>query len=402
MNKIRKDDDLKKKGLYYAKDLNSALNQFLNRLPHEIIVIDENSIIDNMDILINNLTNISNRIVIACDNGEKFKEELNKNKEFGKNMVFINKKDLSGFSKETDIYYKMRFLWLEKFFDIDQNNQINIFLYDLEKDLQEKWNFYANKLNKLSISIKINFNTPNLNKNEIILDHHATFFRSNTTNIVKKSEQKIVDIFYEAWEKSTYLTFVFNSPPQSEEDFLERILEFTEMGLLRIIIIDERIAEKSIEKEIKIRRKYLKLWQLLKLQQVYIISHLKNCSNEKAISNNINCKTNTLEIKVDKILINDEDISGKFHCLIVHKTILANPDFSEFFKIQNSNIEDWIESMKKHFPLVILDSGRGEVDIPKNAKFLPYSYLEDVLVENTSKYKLTKTILRLTRTIEGR
>jgi len=209
--------------------------------------------------------------------------------------------------------------------------------------------------------------------------------------------KKIPDAYYEFWDKGSYLTFIMNSPPQENDERLEKLIDLVEMGLLRIIVIDERILEKCVEKRKKILADLEPyLWELLKLQKVFVISHINNCQ----VSENVKKKTNVLVFDTNNgTSLNDCPINGNIDFIIIHKTILTNKEFTDSLGLKNNDISEWINNLESHIPFVILDSGRGEVDIPDKAKFLPYSFLEEVLVENVSKYKLTKCLLKLARAI---
>ena len=407
--------DLRKKGLYYSEDIKSALSQFRDRIPHDLIVIDGKIISALKEDLKKNLIKLSNRILVIYEKDEEKKEieELISLKK----IVAAEKNEIGSCNGFDELYNKMRLLWIQKFFNVPT---ITLCLCNL-KELAPKWRYYnkekeykekeeVKKIINNKIDIIINCSDSSLSidltKEIIIIDHHyecfdkieETFLDKSATNF---SELCLKHFYYEPWDKGSYLSFIFNSPPQNENEFIRRILEFVEMGLLKVIILDERIAEKATTEEIM--KKGLFLWKMLNLQQVYVVTHLVKDGKEMPISPAIKEKGNSLEIKRENnnfiIMLNNKKVNNNFQCFIGHKTLVNNPEFRPYLGIE-STLEEWIGEMERAIPIIILDSGRGEVDIPQNAKFLPYSYLEEMVIRNTNKYRLTNHILRLTRTVQ--
>jgi len=382
------EEDLKKKGLYYAEDIPSALAQFRDRVPHDLIAIDGDSI--KGEDLEKNLIKLSNRILVIYEGADQKINELQQQRK----IVVAQKDEIDKCKDVEEVYYKMWLLWMKKFFNFEELPPL--YLLFAPEEWIKNWRDMANWSKYINVKDALN-----INEEGAIIDHHFLNFPKieenyfDGDNILEPKES----FYYEGWDKGSYLSFIINSPPNGYE-LLHKILEFIEMGLLRVIVLDERIAEKAL---LKRGIKGEPLWKTLNLQGIYIVSHLLKDGKEKEVSPNIRQKANTLEIKREKdnliIKLNEAEIHNKFHCFIGHKTLLNNPDFYPYLGVKD-DLKKWIDEMGKHIPFIILDSGRGEVDIPQNAKFLPYSYLEEVIIENTSKYKLTKTILRLTRSVK--
>ena len=394
---------IKKSGLYYADSLLEGLKQFHNRLSHEIIVFDGTKLdAEALNILNNNIVKLSNRIIIINDKNahlsEAESEKLLNQLIQKRKVVALSKSEIEGTKTAFDLYLRLRALWVKKFFKIENDNKVNLCLYGLDNNLKNQWctlNSFRNIPNFINVSNSCNGLPENCS--DIILDHHGEYARQYRNVIEEniKIQNDLPHVYYEFWDKGSYLTFIMNSPPQENDERLEKLIDFVEMGLLRIIVIDERILEKCVEKRKKILgdlEPYL--CQLLKLQKVFIISDINGCK----VSENVKKTTNTLVFDKNKnISLNGCPISDNIDFIIIHKTILTNKEFTSSLGLNNSDISKWINEL--NIPFVVLDSGRGEVDIPDEVKFLPYSYLEEVLVENLSKYKLTKCLLKLARAI---
>jgi hypothetical protein len=396
------DEKLKKRGLYYADDLLGGLDQFHNRLSHEIIVFDGAKMKEKekVEALNKNIIKLSNRIIIINDEETEgtqreslkpFKDLIDKRK-----VVSLSKSEIENCDTPYDLYLKLRALWVKKFFKIKNNEEVKLYLCGLDDTLRNGWKLPNSGGRPDFNFINVSFDSPQ-SCTGIIIDHHGKYASNNVDKLRDLIAKKIPDAYYEFWDKGSYLTFIMNSPPQENDERLEKLIDLVEMGLLRIIVIDERILEKCVEKRKKILADLEPyLWELLKLQKVFVISHINNCQ----VSENVKKKTNVLVFDTNNgTSLNDCPINGNIDFIIIHKTILTNKEFTDSLGLKNNDISEWINNLESHIPFVILDSGRGEVDIPDKAKFLPYSFLEEVLVENVSKYKLTKCLLKLARAI---
>jgi len=372
-------------------------------LSHEIIVIDgANLDAEALHTLNNNIVKLSNRIIIINDENahlsEAESEKLLNQLIQKRKVVALSKSEIECTETAFDLYLRLRALWVKKFFKIENYNKVNLCLYGLDNNLRNQWCSLASLGNIADfVNVLCSYNGESKNCSDIILDHHGRYVQEHSGAINAEIKKKIPDVYYEFWDKGSYLTFIMNSPPQKEDERLEKLIDFVEMGLLRIIVIDERILEKCVEKRKKILgdlEPYL--CQLLKLQKVFIISDINGCK----VSENVKKTTNTLVFDKNKnISLNGCPISDNIDFIIIHKTILTNKEFTSSLGLNNKDISKWINDLESRIPFVVLDSGRGEVDIPDEVKFLPYSYLEEVLIENLSKYKLTKCLLKLARAI---
>jgi hypothetical protein len=191
----------------------------------------------------------------------------------------------------------------------------------------------------------------------------------------------------------------------------ELYLNLIETGLFDIIIIDERIAEQSCN-ELDQSGDTRLLYHWLAAMQIYCVSHI----NDHSISPNLKNKTISLKIDNDVLTLTHE-ISGEEKLLninendflIIHQGILENQlllnqlatglnliDWEK--KERNALFQTIISKLKEHCKYVIIDSGRGiPPTMPDNAKYLPFSALQNSLIrKKPSKYNLIRNLMKLT------
>jgi hypothetical protein len=134
-------EDLKKKGLYYAEDIPSALAQFRDRVPHDLIVIDGNSI--NGENLEKNLIKLSNRILVIYEGAAQISDDKINELQKQRKIVVAKKDEIGDWNEVDELYNKLRFLWIAKFFNI---SNIKLYLCGLggvphEEKIKRDWGF---------------------------------------------------------------------------------------------------------------------------------------------------------------------------------------------------------------------------------------------------------------------
>jgi len=176
--------------------------------------------------------------------------------------------------------------------------------------------------------------------------------------------------------------------PQSNEVWTIPF-ELLESGLLRILVIDERVAEKS--------REYVggsKRWNSCFYAKVYLCTHLVINSETIALHKSVESDKPYLKLKFSK-----SDLSYETHesfridgvdMVIIHQGVLDN---------LKENADAFLQGLQKHIDFVIVDSGRGiPATLPPKIKFLPFSVLNDYLLgQAVAKYRLTQVCMSLTR-----
>jgi len=219
--------------------------------------------------------------------------------------------------------------------------------------------------------------------------------------------------FYQAIEKSS---------PDFESIFLPpgglvMPYRLVECGLMKVLILDERVAEVAHEVvDIKVSDEKLmeffdpdeknpKRIQVAEKAGIYIgtdielnstncepvHTSLKDKSPRVKVSSKIEIINNGVRVKEFKVFFNGREIND-FDILVVHQQVLQS-FFSEY------RHDDLLKALRKHIPYILVESGRGLTsDIPENAKFMPFSLLENyVMAEGIAKYSLIRFIMNLRR-----
>ncbi len=271
-------------------------------------------------------------------------------------------------------------------------------------------------------------NKANLRNNGKILMYDRHFWgHSKCMSALKLKKDNIV--FHEAFDKGSS-DFIHIFAKYSSQ---EMVYELVEAALLRILVIDERIAEVAHERSpidgVLRKKAYGQNKRLCAARKagVGICTHL--CINDdmapKPLHQSVNEKGPIVCVKVDierdsdpemkvstsilyceGIPIKDEKgkcsecrgepIEDKMDAVIIHQGVLE-----KFFEkaLQSSEYDTFLKALQESIPYVIVDSGRGiPAKLPDTAKFLPFSLIDDfVMKDSIAKYSLTKNIMSLVR-----
>jgi hypothetical protein len=302
------------------------------------------------------------------------------------------------------------------------NSQIDLilFLQQAENEFPtNEWEKLKNPaINELrNLNLKVIFKKDKdesvcLNSNlSLMYDRHAGGYRK-----IKKSHRDNI-YFYESFDKSSHdFTSIFLKP-ESEE----MIYELAEAAILRVLVIDERVAERVHEK-IKVEEDVLKKFydpgnsetrriQIARKAKVYFCTHFSINDDKRPLHNKAEGETPAVEVKMsvsqnDEFSIDSFEViygnsesnenGGIFDIVIIHQGVLE-----EFVKkvLGSYSYEDFLKSLRKHIPHIIVTSGRGiPPNLPKSAKFIPFSLLEDYLLRGgIAKYNLVKIVTELIR-----
>jgi hypothetical protein len=235
-------------------------------------------------------------------------------------------------------------------------------------------------------------------------------------------------LFHEAFDKGSsdfiHIFTKYSSP--------EMVYELVEAALLRVLVIDERIAEVAYN-ELNIEddayRAYgdVKRLHTARKTGVDICTHLciSDDKDPKPLHPSINRKSPIVCVKFDIERDSDskmevstsilyceeipkknkkgkcseckgEPIKEDMDAVIIHQGVLE-----KFFEkvLQSSEYDTFLKALQESIPYVIVDSGRGiPAKLPDTAKFLPFSLIEDFLMKDRiAKYSLTKNIMSLVR-----
>lgn len=331
--------------------------------------------------------------------------------------------DKSG-SKVLNIVWQM---WMEQFIlsKCEAKNP-HLLLFFQQADNEEPTSSWIEAVETNSISnIDISVLTNNaadggiaadvgINTSFLVYDRHFSGYCELKNNKLQNN----ID-FHEAFDKNSsdfiHLFTPYDSP--------ERVYELVEAGLLKILVLDERIAEVAHNK-LNLQPKDAKNAYggqerifAAKKAGIYICTHV--CVDD--------ANPQPLHLSVDKIPSvrvsfkferNGID-SGKFSTvdtkveyydghngsnevkgidiLIIHQGVLEN--FLKKYLNDKKDYNAFLESVQRTIPYVVIDSGRGiPAKLPDAAKFLPFSLLEDFLMKDRiAKYSLTKNVMSLIR-----
>ena len=271
----------------------------------------------------------------------------------------------------------------------------------------------------------------------IIFDRHAIV----STKIQNALDVGVRDSYYVFDKLSSDFISIITS--EVSEKLVYALLE---AGLLRILIVDSRIAERSCDENILPPHwiTYLKhyiiktskfpcdmscnpmRWHVASIGKVFICTHfningkptllhpnvrdvpylklkiyMEDDSSVKRIQVALRSDNQTEERKIEFSLKNGKrdlksSLGMDFDMIIIHQGDIDTRKPSKGF-----NFRKFVDSLKQLIPFVIIDSGRGipvEVQRTPNVKFLPYSLLgQYVAQKRIDKVQLTEILMSLTR-----
>lgn len=266
--------------------------------------------------------------------------------------------------------------------------------------------------------------------------------RRNQVNIIYDRHRGLRDAFekilYEsnAW---SYILLEKNSPdfislfspvfPQnddSDEPPEPWILPFelAEAGLSRVLVIDERAAEFSMDtlsddthgvihglmrmvfgsavpKAARARK-----WHLAWAAKIYVCTHFGINTDAEPIHERINkrgqdfpyLKMTVRKKEIDfRMAVVENEITGlQADVVLIHQGVLdewrarVGADFNQ---------GDFLNILRNHFPFVVVESGRGiPPNLSANEKFLPFSLLQhNVFGDNVGKFGFNRILMSLSR-----
>ncbi|MBP6059274.1 MAG: coproporphyrinogen III oxidase family protein [Candidatus Saccharicenans sp.] len=203
------------------------------------------------------------------------------------------------------------------------------------------------------------------------------------------------------------------------------IYELIESGLLRILIIDERLAERSVEQvndtdanllhnKVYQGNKVPRLWHIASAANIYICTHfgcnetnispLHANSYEREIRKTqdsiapvpkLTFKYNNGKVNVSYQIQEDNGNSTELKnidMLVIHQGITDK-------RLNGVSADKFFDNISSFIPWVIIESGRGiPPNLPKYIKFLPYSIIDDLISnKRIAKYRLSQLVMSLSK-----
>lgn len=251
---------------------------------------------------------------------------------------------------------------------------------------------------KNKILRRVNSNTTN--EEYIYLLHHMKLLKDSHENErIKKHLDSSCWYYQYGSGRDPFFTFLTSITPE-DNSFLANLVirQFIETAIMRILIIDERIAQSLIGKQAP--EEGVALLEKLYWLGVKVTSSIKVEGDSKPFLEFVSLKENekreyeqfiVLIIEKEGIIKNVEDID----ILFIHQT-----KFNDIFKhLRESGIEiskeDLIRKWKEKIKFIIVHSGRGKSagEKPENVPFLEYSTVQKYMLYEPSKFYLTQIAL---------
>lgn len=264
----------------------------------------------------------------------------------------------------------------------------------------------------------------------IVYDRHGGLLQSGFSN--RESRRKARELFESptdfcnSFHKHSNDFAYLNYPPQDDQKRKERaVYQLVEAGLLRVVVLDERIAKLAGRKPHKsmsdaVRRK--DFWHQAQAANVFLATHLTVDGERTEVAERRAAQEGLFtELTVDldeepslhytrKSLYEDGEWKGPENkpldlrpdVLVVHRTFVKS--LSD--ELTDGSVKDLIERLRESIPWIIIDSGTSHsLDDEAPFKFLPFSQLERQIEQVgssgiVSKVQLAKRIMTLTRTHE--
>jgi hypothetical protein len=318
------------------------------------------------------------------------------------------------------------------------------------KALAEKWSadgyrpfiWYDREQEQNGSKKRVQVSEPDSGNSEpprVVFDRHAVI-----ANQLKMGPELGIKDCYFAFDKlNSDFIWIFSSSPSEE-----MVYSLLEAGLLRILVVDSRIAERAydydvinrewtaslvqimestifpgVPREARSRPKPMR-WHIGCIGKVFICTHLgingdplplhpsakevpylklRVDMRDSSPSACIELKSNEgaemckIRIELDN---GGRAVSGKidFDMIIIHQGDI------ESRRPEGFNYSDFIASLKRLFPFVVVDSGRGippEVQSTPGVKFLPFSLLNSYLGgKRIDKARLTQVVMPLRRRLQ--
>jgi hypothetical protein len=216
-----------------------------------------------------------------------------------------------------------------------------------------------------------------------------------------------------------FATIFLSRPPEQSQPWTLP-LELMEAGLLRVVVVDERVAEQALQPIVDdshvqgTMQEIIRTvgpggddslcrsrWMAALLARIYIVTHVVKSGE---------CRPLHPAVVEKKLLVFDpsgskgpvrlgslfqgKGIAEKFDMLIVHHGVLEDlcgPD--------REKIRKFLNELGHKFPFIVIESGRGvPATLPGDVKFLPFSVVGRCLLgRRIAKYRLVRTVMGLTR-----
>jgi len=311
---------------------------------------------------------------------------------------------------------------------MDSGKTTRLILYFMQGDEEpptQKWIEFAEKWENKKDSLKLSIVYQGDKDSEIfpkIFDHDKLFVFDRHFDGYRAIPDLSNTVFHEAFDKnSSDFVPIFSATPTTP-----LIYQLAESALIRILVLDERVAEIAHE-EILLdegdKPFYEKRIEAARWANIYCCTHIKiGTEKESSIFNNEGTEFPQVTFQLDlsdpdrrridnlKVGWRKKNSDGRIEEELINPDliILHQGVFESFFREKlpqkpreslKESQQHFIDDLKSFIPFVVVDSGRGiPAGLPKNAKFFPFSLIEEYLMgERIAKFSLSKILMSLVR-----
>jgi len=327
--------------------------------------------------------------------------------------------------------------WLGRWLDGDKQAStavVNIFLdQEANETPSTDWARHAEHFNQRVSEVKVNvFATEGgavTSINQLPIDDHQKHLFYDRHRGLRDTFQNYLlqndDWSYLLLEKhSPDFTTLFSPKfPVNSDDIWELPWELAEAGLIRIVVIDERAAEFSMDtlsgapgdimyglmQELSAQalpeNLMTRKWHLAWAAKIWICTHFGLDGEPMPLHHRIadmesdfpffKIKVGSDQISYNYSVAGEQQYSLQADAVLIHQGILDEWRT----KIVGFDQKAFLDRLRNYFPFVIVESGRGiPPTLSENEKFLPFSLLQhNVLGENVGKFGLTRVLMSLAR-----
>lgn len=262
-------------------------------------------------------------------------------------------------------------------------------------------------------------------KNIVLYDRHG-YLAGEMNKIGVKDFQSYVLLD----KRSSDFTPIFNPsfPPENEESHWAFPFELAEGGLLRILVIDERVAERAydeLDKEYQkdVLKKVFGIENTLRFHaarfaKIFICTDWSINGETRPLHSTVQLKRESknpeannlpglcFTIDDNKLLLKlkteakTENISADL--IVIHQGVIEMWGRNETIKAL-FNQQKILDIIRNDIPFIVINSGRGiPPNLKSDVKFLPFSLVQDFLLgSRISKYSFSKLCMSLTRQKQG-
>ena len=312
--------DWKKLGCFHEETIEKALDTYRGYIPFGLIIffVDKESG-DLFKSIEKNLLYMGNRVLLLVDNNIA----INLNDRLQKLCVQLKMKDICDKlkNKHKSLWSAiLHYEWLKKkkanisgrdvylYLGGDKKDELNSRWKKVTKNIKENFGEKIIVLNELKDD---EWNNISLSDNAIVFDRHTTLFKENLLNKKSKAIGDNYGIlfkgYYEPWDISSPLYLILLNPPKGKAAQLELFINLMEMASFKILVLDERVAEKAFE-AVPIRGKStIERFKRLAAMNIFISTHVHKDGEDIPIGKNVKDKAFCLNIENGKPSIKYKD-----------------------------------------------------------------------------------------------